>query len=469
MRSTVERELKLVPGEGFRLDDLGEQLEPRVFQSTYHDTPDLRLARHSITLRLRTEDGTGLWQLKIPTGAARIELEVAGLPAVPPGELVDLLVVHLRDAELGKVARLRTRRQTVRRDGAEIVEDAVSVFDGPRVVKRFRELEVELLDGDERSLRRLERLLLKAGAEQVEFTPKLFRALELPPDPGPPPLAADAPADEVLGRALTAQYRQLVDHDPGTRLGADAENLHQMRVATRRSRAFLRTAKALVEPEWADELRAELGWLGSRLGPTRDADVLYEHLSGAVAALELDTTETAGLLQAMGRERGRARRAAVSALSRKRYFDLLDRLAQVERPPFREAGDVRLTDLWWAEVRRMLMAFAVLDERSPDDELHAARIRVKRARYAAELAAHELGPAGKRFVSAAKKLQDVLGEHQDAVVAEEWLTRFGDANAQSDHVVELLVRKEQKRRRRARRDWPDAWERLVRRARQARL
>ena len=158
----------------------------------------------------------------------------------------------------------------------------------------------------------------------------------------------------------------------------------------------------------------------------------------------------------------------MAALSRKRYFDLLDRLAEADRPPLREAGDVRLADLWWAEVRRMLMAFAVLDERSPDDELHAARIRVKRARYAAELAAHELGPAGKRFVSAAKKLQDVLGEHQDAVVAEEWLTRFGDANSQSDQVVELLVRKEQKRRRRARRDWPEASERLARRARQAR-
>jgi inorganic triphosphatase YgiF len=230
-----------------------------VFQSTYHDTSDLRLARHSITLRRRTENGTGLWQLKIPNGAARIELEGAGPPDTPPAELTDLLVVHLRDRELTKVARMRTKRQIVLRDGAEIVEDAVSVFDGRRVVKRFRELELELLDGDKRSLRRLERRLLKAGAEQAEFRPKLYRALDFSPGPAHAELSADAAPGEALGHALVVQHLQLVDHDPGTRLGTDAEDLHQMRVATRRARAFLRAARELVEPEWAESLRAELG------------------------------------------------------------------------------------------------------------------------------------------------------------------------------------------------------------------
>jgi CHAD domain-containing protein len=364
---------------------------------------------------------------------------------------------------------MRTRRQIVLRDGAEIVEDAVSVFDGRRVVKRFRELEVELLDGDKRSLRRLERRLLKAGAELAEFRPKLFRALDLSPDPGPDELAADTPPGAALGHALVVQHRQLVDHDPGTRLGTDPEDLHQMRVATRRARAFLRAARDIVEPEWAEGLRTELGWLGSLLGPARDADVLYEHLSAALAGLGEDTAaHQAPLLRALERERSRARRSAVTALSRKRYFALLDRLEQAGRPPLVAESDARLADLWWDEFKRTRKAFAVMDDDSPDDELHAARIRVKRARYSAELAAHELGARGERFVSAAKKLQDVLGEHQDAVVAEEWLTRFGDASPESEEVVARLVAQERKRRRKARRGWPDAWERLLRRARQAR-
>lgn len=469
MRRTVERELKLVPGEGFSLADLGEPLPPRVFQSAYHDTSDLRLARHAITLRRRTEHGTGLWQLKIPSGAARIELEADGASEMPPPELTDLLVVHLRDRELTRVARLRTKRQIVLRDGAEIVEDAVSVFEGRRIVTRFRELEVELLDGDERSLQRLERRLLKAGAETAEFTPKLYRALDFSPDPGPGELAVDAAPGEALGHALVVQHRQLVDHDPGTRLGTDLEDLHQMRVATRRARAFLRAAKDLIEPDWAESLRTELGWLGSLLGPARDADVLYEHLSAALAELgDEAAAHHAPVLRGLERERNRARRSAVTALSRKRYFALLDRLEQAGRPPLVAGSDVRLADLWWDEFKRTRKAFAVLDKDSPDDELHAARIRVKRARYSAELAAHELGAAGERFISAAKKLQDVLGEHQDAVVAEDWLTRFGDASPESEELVALLVDREQKRRRKARRGWPDAWERLLRRARQAR-
>lgn len=468
MRRTVERELKLVPGAGFRLSDLGEPITPRVFQSTYHDTPDFQLARHRITLRLRMEDGTGLWQLKIPTGAARIELEVPGTPAVPPKELTDLLVVLLRDRPLDKVARLRTRRQTVRRDGAEIVEDAVSVFEGQRVVKRFREIEVELVDGDERSLLRLERALLKAGAKTGEFTPKLFRALDLSLDLEQPPLAAGATPGQALGHALAAQHRQLVDHDPGTRLGSDSEDLHQMRVATRRARAFLRAAKELVEPEWSESLRAELGWLGSMLGPARDADVLYERMTDVVASVGGESADASGLLRALEQERARAQRSAVTALSRKRYFALLDRLAEGGRPPLVDAGAVRLADLWWAEFKRTRKAFASLDRGSAHDELHAARIRVKRARYAAELASHGLGEAGERFVSAAKDLQDVLGEHQDSVVAEEWLERFGDASPGSEGVVARLVERERRLRRKARRAWPDAWDRLARRARQAR-
>ncbi len=197
MRKTVERELKLVPGEEFRLADLGEPLPPRVFVSTYHDTPDFRLAQHRITLRNRVEEGTRLWQLKIPSGASRIELELAGPPARPPTEMTDLLVVHLRGEQpLVKVARLRTRRQTVLKGGAEIVEDAVSVFEAQRVTRRFREVEVELLDGDERTLKSLERELRRAGAEPGTFTPKLYRALDLSFERDVPPVPSDAPPGE---------------------------------------------------------------------------------------------------------------------------------------------------------------------------------------------------------------------------------------------------------------------------------
>ena len=468
MRENVERELKLIPGDGFRLADFGDPMPARVFVSTYHDTSDLRLARHSITLRHRVEEGTRLWQLKIPSGEARIELELPGPPARPPSELTGLLAALLRDEPLVRVARLRTRRQSVRKDGAEIVEDSISVFEAQRVTRRFREVEIELLDGDERTLQRLERSLRKAGAEPGEFKPKLYQALDLVFDREPRTLGADAAPGVALGLALVEQHRNLLDHDPGTRLGADPEDLHQMRVATRRARAFLRAARELLEPAWAEGLRAELGWLGSALGPARDADVLLDHVRREVEALGEHADSLRELVSSLEEQRETARSAALAALSEPRYFALLDRLERAGAPPLASDSTSSLADLWWAEFGRTRRAFGKLGKKSSDAELHAARIRVKRARYAAELAAHELEEPGGRFVDAAKKLQDVLGEHQDSSVAEEAILRWAESNPGAEVAVEALVDRERKRRAQARRSWPDAWDRLARRAQRAR-
>ena len=462
MRETIERELKLVPGKGFELPELGTELPPKTFTSTYFDTPDLRLAPRGLTFRHRVEDGTGLWQLKLPREASRIELEVPGPPARPPSELLDLLVAYLRGRELVRVARLRTRRQRRFADGAEIVDDSVAVLDGQRVKSRFRELEIELIDGDEASLERLEKALLEAGAEQGAFRPKLFRALELAYPVEEPEPEADAPPVEVLRAALATQYERLLAHDPGTRLGDDPEDLHQLRVATRRARAFLRAARPLLDPDWASELRDELGWLGSSLGPARDLDVLLEHLRGEIEALG-GAGELGGLVESLEREHERARRTVVSALSEDRYLALLDRLEDLE-PKLAPDANATLGELWRDEFRRTRRAFKQLDSKSIDDEVHAARIKVKRVRYAAELAANELGRRGERFVDAAKDLQDVLGEHQDAVVAEERIAAWAAGDPAREVAAAPLVERERERREEARSSWPDAWKKVRKRA-----
>jgi CHAD domain-containing protein len=473
VRKTVERELKLIPPEGFRLSELdGAQLPERDFVSTYYDTPDLELARSGITLRHRAEDGTRLWQLKVPHGAARIELEVAGPPARPPSELLALLAAHLRGAQPVKVARLRTRRKVLRLEGAEIVEDSVAVLDGQRVLARFRELEIELTGGDEETLRGLRKLLEGAGAQPSDLVPKLFRALGVS-EAEAEPVPDETPAGR-LRTALVEQGRKLLDHDPGTRLGADPENLHQMRVATRRARAFLRAARALLDRGWADDLRAELGWLGSVLGPARDLDVLVERAREDVARLGKNREPLVEFVASLEREREEVRAAVVAALSEDRYFALLDRLEGVNprlAPPA-ESGTTTTTtlaDLWWKEFKRTRKAFKSLGSGSTDEELHAARIRVKRARYAAELAAPELGRRGEKFVDAAKDLQDVLGEHQDSIVAEQRLLAWaGDRPSAEDDAVQRLVEQERARRKKARADWPSAWAKLERRGRKAR-
>jgi CHAD domain-containing protein len=250
-------------------------------------------------------------------------------------------------------------------------------------------------------------------------------------------------------------------------LGADPEDLHQMRVATRRARGFLRAARPLLDAEWADDLRAELGWLGAALGPARDLDVLAGRIREHVSRLGKGRSTLAGLVESLERKREEARAAAVATLSEGRYLALLDRLATAE-PRFATGVESTLSELWWGEFRRTRRAFGRLAASSTDEELHAARIRVKRARYSAELAGAELGRSGERFVDAAKTLQDVLGEHQDACVAEDRILAWTRERPEARPAARRLVKLEHARRKKARAAWPTAWSRLEERGRKAR-
>ncbi len=139
---------------------------------------------------------------------------------------------------------------------------------------------------------------------------------------------------------LNRQYRALLAHDPGTRLGVEPEELHQMRVATRRLRAFLRAARPLLDLEWAESLREELAWLGSALGPVRDLDVLIEHLRDDAAGLEArEQRALRRLFALLDEERERERLAMLDALGSERYLLLLDRLERdVAGAAFRRVG-----------------------------------------------------------------------------------------------------------------------------------
>ena len=107
-------------------------------------------------------------------------------------------------------------------DGAEVVDDSVALLSGQRVTRRFRELEVELVGGEERTLRRLVKELRRAGATEAdELRPKLYRALDLPLPEEEATVPPGTPAGATLGIALGEQARRLLLHDPGVRLGSD--------------------------------------------------------------------------------------------------------------------------------------------------------------------------------------------------------------------------------------------------------
>jgi CHAD domain-containing protein len=475
LRETPEQEVKLSFAPGFRLPELpGHDLEPRVFTSTYYDSADRVLASTGITLRRRTENGKSLWQLKLPRDDSRLEVEVAAGPAGPPTELQELLVGVLRGRDLEQAAKLRTRRSGIRvreakRTVADVLVDDVSVLDGRRVTARFKELEVELVEGDDRGITRIAKALRKAGAVETDGRPKLFRALGIErSDAEISPAGSDAP--ELVRSMLARQLADLLVNDPGTRLGTDPENLHRMRVATRRSRAALRAARPLLEPEWTESLRGELAWLGGVLGAVRDLDVLLDNLEKEISTLDRQERKAARrLLVLIENDRQTARRSLLEALTGDRYRELLARLeeATVTLPVQNESFPVR--NLAKRAFRKLQKQMRLVGPETTDSELHRARIAGKRARYAAELAEPLVGKSASRFVKRAKEFQDVIGQHQDAVVAE---ARVRELTAKLGGAAEAfaagrLVEQQRERRRAARAALPSVWVKLDREGRRA--
>jgi CHAD domain-containing protein len=271
------------------------------------------------------------------------------------------------------------------------------------------------------------------------------------------PLAGLEPREEdELQRALRGYRQELRAREPGVRLGADPEELHKQRVATRRLRSLLRSARPLLEdPSRAERLRDELRWLGAMLGEVRDRDVLIDYLVEELATLE-EAAAFGAVLELLDGEREEARKQLIDALDGSRYKTLL---ADLERLPGLKEG-AALDSAAAKEYRRLRKAARKLDGEATDEELHRVRIRTKQARYAAEAVG-----AKKRFVDRAEDLQDVLGEHQDAVVAEE---RIRDLLARvrgtgrTALAAGRLIERQQFRRADARRAWPKAWNRLER-------
>ena len=193
-----------------------------------------------------------------------------------------------------------------------------------------------------------------------------------------------------------------------------------------------------------------------RSGPVRDLDVMIDHLRVEAATLDgADVDAAAGLVAGLEVERQHARDTLLASMRSARYTDLLDRVAAACDPPL-AGDDTELLDIWRSEHTRLRKAIGRLGDDPEDDALHAVRIKVKRARYAAELSGLD------RYVRRAKGLQDVLGELQDAVTAEHQLREVGARSPAVTIAAGRLVERERRRRALARDNWGAAWKSLSR-------
>jgi CHAD domain-containing protein len=249
-----------------------------------------------------------------------------------------------------------------------------------------------------------------------------------------------------LVSAYVGEQLTVIIESPGL-LRAREPVVHPTRVAVRRLRSTLRVFGDLFDVARAGQLEDELVWWAGLLGVVRDLDILEKRLEEAVAALPSELV-IGPVSSALQREIGARRKVGwediESTLDSDRFHALMGTLhgwradipftEAAAAPAARVAHYVKKAN---KKVEKRLaaagQAYAAGDP-AADDLAHGARKAGKRHRYAVELAEPLWGKKAAKIVKRRKKLQDVLGGHQDAVVSEAFLRDFGiRVGARRDH------------------------------------
>jgi inorganic triphosphatase YgiF len=327
----------------------------------------------------------------------------------------------------------------------------------------FAQVEFALLSGERADLYALAARVNERVGLQVELQGDAERgwAAVDGDDPAPvrarrPHLPAKARLETVLEAALTSGLDQIAANADAVRLGRDPEGVHQMRVGARRTRSVLSLFKRLLPPGPLEELRTELGWLGTHLGPARDLDVFVDELLAPVIAANPHDTALRRLRAVAEEARREAQDDARSAVDAPRATAAQLALgAFIARRGWRDQPLSPKSALLFARARsaarrlltrrhRRLQRSAASVVVTEHATVHALRIEVKKLRYAVEfLGSLYDGSARRRFEKRLGRLQTILGRFNDADVARrllgELVKRLGDEAKPELHMAAGLV------------------------------
>ncbi len=475
--------------------------------AVYFDTAELDLLRSKLTLRHRTGGDDAGWHLKLPAVAgARTEVAVAftdadrdPMSASVPAELADLVLGAARGRALVPVARVRNQRLVTRLldpAGSPMVEVADDHVTSSRLLqapgatsdsspdKSWREVEVEVLAGTVDHLTAVVSVLRSAGARPASSASKLGRALqdEVPATPknAKPTKAAvrkasgvrrEKAAGAAVLTAVSGWRDALISIDRALREGAPG-GLHDARATARRIRSALTVFAPLFEPDSTRGLRNGLRDFGAVLSHASNLEVLRSRL----AAQLVDEPEVFARVAAtrLAAEFERTLPIAMEEVSEHirgdHYLSMLRDLdAFLTAPPLARRAEKAAA----AELPALLgLTFHALGEivdralADPDDEraVHDARKGAKALRYAAEAASGALGERAAVLAGALEEVQEVLGEHQDAVTSAVWLAELAgrpDTDGISGFVFGRLHAFEQAVAHGTVDDFTDAWDRVA--------
>jgi triphosphatase len=416
---------------------------------TYLDTDDRRLDRAGYSVRVRQpRRGAGEATLKSlgpnrgrpETNGPRIRLELTeevdgdapAAVAAAPGPVGEHVRALAGARPLAPLFDVETRRRIFPLAAGEAPSGELALDDttikepGGKVIGSLRRVEVEApaessglqaLVDDLRSACGLQQAVLsKYEAGLVARGLGRVEAEEL----GPTGVRPQDAIGQVGLAVLRRQFAAFLAKEPGTRLGEDIEELHDMRVASRRMRAAVALFGDSLPAE-AARLGPELAWVGRTIGAVRDLDVQLVQLDEWVEALpEQDREPLERLRVLLEAERADARAEMLAAFDSARYGRFVRRFGAMlrSRTGTRTAPALEVApDLLEARHRAVRKAGRRVTPDAPAANYHRLRIAGKRLRYALEFLADVYPGATGRVVRRTVALQDLLGTFQDADVA----------------------------------------------------
>jgi CHAD domain-containing protein len=279
---------------------------------------------------------------------------------------------------------------------------------------------------------------------------------DVPPDeitlPPAPHLKADDTMAEAAHKTFLFHFERMLYHEAGTRQGEDIEALHDMRVATRRMRNAARLFEEYLVPEVKPFIKG-IKRTNRALGAVRDLDVFWKKTEDYLSSAEKDgkQPDLSPLKTAWSEAHQAAREKMLRYLDSKKYRKFKRRFGQYlqspwpeTQPRFTKKGEAvphRLRHIAPILIYQRLANLRAYEDVLPGEEVdlnryHRLRIAVKYFRYTLEYFEEVLGPDVETLISRIKKLQDHLGDLQDAVVASNILRDFllwgtwGDADHQ---------------------------------------
>ncbi|MES1185034.1 MAG: CHAD domain-containing protein [Myxococcales bacterium] len=266
--------------------------------------------------------------------------------------------------------------------------------------------------------------------------------------------AIELPRDVEVGDAFRlialACLRHLTLNEAALAAG-DTEGVHQMRVATRRLRAAISLFRRLFAERESEPVKAGLRWLTEQLGPLRDYDVLIEESLQSSAVSVSNEAAFAKLTEALRQRRSQKLAHAQSAIASERYRELVSNTTRwVLGGPWTTDPDPRLQrrrrqrllprakkelQRRTKRAQKRLRALADL----PPEQRHELRIEIKKLHYGVQFFAglfpnHER--RREKFLRHLQRLQDRLGELNDARVHQALAQELLDAPAPNDPALD---------------------------------